>query len=71
MARKTLDEIRSAGEVKPGAGKEEMVTVRVLVQGFRDNGHDYDIGQTAHMEISMVPPAIEAGQVELVPKEST
>jgi len=68
MARKTFDEIRSEGEVKPGKGREEMVTVRVLVAGFRDNGKSYEEGQTAHMEISMVPPAIEAKQVELAPK---
>jgi hypothetical protein len=76
MAEKpTYEQIRSAGIVErrdarpPHEVGVEMVTVRCLLDGFRDNGHTYRFGDVLHMEISMAASAIAADQVELVKKE--
>ena len=66
----SLDDIRKTGKVSAGKAGEEMVEVTCDLDGFRDNGKRYRKGDSLHMEISMVPPAVAAGQVVVNTKPS-
>ncbi len=66
----TYEDIREAAEVARGGNGAEMVTVKALGP-VRDNGNSYQAGNILHMEMSLVPAHVAAGQVELVAPAKT